>query len=149
MAPLYERPWYDTTPYLHIHTHPQINATTCTTYPSRVNVTNVLFENFSGYTSGKYGRAVASLTCSANPDAVCENIVFRNFSVTSPCSSSGPGAKPAVIICDNIRGGVGAETGCVSSTNPLKIVCTGVGVSTGKVVGPEELMIIYIICKKL
>ena len=38
--------------------------------------------------------------------------------------------------------------GCVSSTNPLKIVCTGVGVSTGKVVGPEELMIIYIICKK-
>ncbi|KAK3352537.1 exo-polygalacturonase [Lasiosphaeria hispida] len=59
-----------------------INASTCSTYPSRVNVTNVIFENFTGYTSGKYGRAVARLTCS--PNAVCENIRFKNFNVSSP-----------------------------------------------------------------
>jgi galacturan 1,4-alpha-galacturonidase len=74
-----------------------------------VNVTNVLFENFSGYTSGKYGRAVASLTCSSNPSAICENIKFKNFTVTSPCGG------PAVIICDNIQGGIGVP--CVNSTS--------------------------------
>ncbi|KUI68509.1 putative exopolygalacturonase B [Cytospora mali] len=90
-----------------------INATECAAYPSQVNVTNVLFENFSGYTSGKYGRVVASLTCSSNPNAVCENITFRNFTVTSPCGNGT--ASNAVIICDNIKGGVG--TGCVSSNS--------------------------------
>ena len=76
-------------------------------------MTNVLFENFSGYTSGDYGRAVASLTCSANPDAVCENITFRNFTVTSPCGNGT--ASNAVILCDNISGGVGTD--CVSSNS--------------------------------
>ncbi|KAK0636548.1 pectin lyase fold/virulence factor [Bombardia bombarda] len=96
-----------------------INATTCAAYPSQVNITNVLFENFSGYTSGKYGRAVGRLTCS--PNAVCENIQFKNFNVTSPCGGS------PVIICDGISGGIGMP--CVNSTSPeataaLKAKCT-------------------------
>ncbi|KAK7748750.1 hypothetical protein SLS53_000774 [Cytospora paraplurivora] len=90
-----------------------INASECAAYPSQVNVSNVLFENFSGYTSGKYGRVVASLTCSSNPDAVCENITFRNFTVTSPCGNGT--ADNAVIVCDYISGDVGVD--CVSSNS--------------------------------
>ncbi|KAF4822991.1 putative exopolygalacturonase B [Colletotrichum tropicale] len=83
-----------------------INETTCEQYPSGMNVSNVLFENFTGYTSGIYGNAVAKLTCSTNPDAVCHNITVKNFNVTSPC-----GGDP-VIICDGIDGGI--DTPCVS-----------------------------------
>lgn len=77
------------------------------------------FENFSGYTSGKYGRAVARLTCS--PNAVCSNIKFRNFNVTSPCGG------PPVVLCDGIHGGIGIP--CFNSTSPeataaLKSKCT-------------------------
>ncbi|KAF3766972.1 family 28 glycoside hydrolase [Cryphonectria parasitica EP155] len=89
-----------------------INSTECAAYPSQVNVTNVTFDSFSGYTSGAYGRAVASLTCSSNPNAVCENIVFKNFTVTSPCSN---GTDNAVVICNNIAGGIGIP--CVNSTS--------------------------------
>lgn len=74
-----------------------------------MNITNVLFENFQGYSSGKYGRAVAKLTCSTNPNAVCDNIRFRNFNVTSPCGG------PPVILCDGIKGGVGMP--CVASNS--------------------------------
>ncbi|TQN64180.1 putative exopolygalacturonase B, partial [Colletotrichum shisoi] len=83
-----------------------INETTCEQHPSGMNVSNVLFENFTGYTSGIYGNAVAKLTCSTNPSAVCHNIKFKNFNVTSPC-----GGEP-VVICDGIDGGLGAP--CVS-----------------------------------
>ncbi|KAK6224316.1 glycosyl hydrolase family 28 [Colletotrichum tabaci] len=83
-----------------------INETTCEQHPSGMNVSNVLFENFTGYTSGIYGNAVAKLTCSTNPDAVCHNIKFKNFNVTSPC-----GGEP-VVICDGIDGGLDAP--CVS-----------------------------------
>ena len=75
-----------------------------------MNITNILFENFSGYTSGKYGHAVARLTCSTNPNAVCDNIRFKNFTVTSPCGKGEP-----VIICDGIKGGIGMP--CVSSNS--------------------------------
>lgn len=71
-----------------------------------MNITNIAFENFSGYTSGKYGLAVAQLTCSTNPSAVCENITFKNFTVTSPCGDP-------VIICDGIKGDTGTD--CISS----------------------------------
>jgi galacturan 1,4-alpha-galacturonidase len=86
-----------------------INASTCAAYPSQMNITNVLFENFTGYTSGKYGTAVASLTCSTNPNAVCENIRFKDFNVKSPCGDD------AVIICDGIKGGIGVP--CVSKNS--------------------------------
>lgn len=85
-----------------------------------MNISNILFENFSGYTSGKYGTAVAKLTCSTNPNAVCENIEFRNFTITSPCGD-------AVILCDGIQGGLGVD--CIASntteaTAALAQTCT-------------------------
>lgn len=86
-----------------------INATACAANPSRVDISNVLFENFTGTTSGKYGRAVARLTCSSNPDAVCENIRFEDFNVESPCGG------PPVILCDGIKDGVGVP--CVSASS--------------------------------
>lgn len=49
------------------------------------------------------------MTCSSNPEAVCENIVFKNFTVTSPCGDD------AVVICDNVKGGLGIP--CVNSTS--------------------------------
>ncbi|KAK1836853.1 ADP-ribosylation factor 6 [Podospora conica] len=84
-----------------------IETARCAKYPSRVNITNVVFENMSGSTSGKFGNAVARLTCS--PNAVCSNIQFKNFTVTSPC-----GGQP-VVICDGIHGDIGVP--CVSSTS--------------------------------
>lgn len=91
----------------------KVNATECAASPSQVNITNITFENFSGYTSGKYGRAVARLTCSTNPDAVCDNIVFKNFTVTSPCGGTSNNNN-AVVICDGI-----SDLGwpCVNSTS--------------------------------
>ncbi|KAK3985476.1 exo-polygalacturonase [Cladorrhinum sp. PSN332] len=96
-----------------------INATTCAQYPSKMNITNILFENFTGYTSGKYGRAVARLSCS--PNAVCENIRFKNFNITTPC-----GGEP-IAICDGIKGDIGIP--CFNSTSSeatvaLKAKCT-------------------------
>ncbi|KAM0329271.1 hypothetical protein ACHAQA_004576 [Verticillium albo-atrum] len=99
----------------------QINATTCAQFPSQVDISNVLFENFTGTTSGKYGRAIARLTCSSSPDAVCENIRFKDFNVQSPCGG------PPVILCDGIKDGVGVP--CISATSDegkkaLKDKCT-------------------------
>lgn len=68
----------------------------CNAFPSKMSVEDVVFENFSGYTSGKNGRAVARLTCSTSEDAVCNNITFRNFTMTSPCGDE------AVVICDGV-----------------------------------------------
>ncbi|KAH6703866.1 exopolygalacturonase [Verticillium dahliae] len=79
----------------------QINAETCEAYPAGMSITNVLFENFTGSTRGNRGRAVAKLTCSASPDAVCDNIRFRNFAVRSPCGG------PAVAVCDGVTGDTG------------------------------------------
>ncbi|PNH64672.1 hypothetical protein VD0002_g4071 [Verticillium dahliae] len=78
-----------------------INAETCEAYPAGMSITNVLFENFTGSTRGNRGRAVAKLTCSASPDAVCDNIRFRNFAVRSPCGG------PAVAVCDGVTGDTG------------------------------------------
>lgn len=86
-----------------------INSTVCAQYPSQMNITNVLFKNFTGYTSGKYGRAVAKLTCSTNPNAVCENIRFEDFNVQSPC-----GGTP-LVICDGVSD---IGTDCYSVNSP-------------------------------
>ncbi|KAI0541554.1 family 28 glycosyl hydrolase [Xylaria digitata] len=86
-----------------------IDTETCAEYPSMMNLTNISFENFTGYTSGKYGLAVAKLTCSTNPNAVCENITFKDFNITSPCDGD------PVIICDGIKGDTGVD--CVSSNS--------------------------------
>ncbi|KAF7182021.1 hypothetical protein CNMCM7691_001409 [Aspergillus felis] len=84
-----------------------INATQCAAYPSRVNFTNIVFENIYGTSSGKEGKVVADLTCS--PNAVCSGIQLKNIHLTSPAGS------PPVIICDGIQGDIGVE--CQSSTN--------------------------------
>lgn len=107
--------------------HHQINETTCAAYPSQVNITNVLFQNFTGYTSGKYGRAVARLTCS--PNAVCENIKLQDFRVASPC-----GGDP-VVLCDGLTEDIGVP--CVGAASPegkaaLKATC-----ATGMAALPE------------
>ncbi|KAK1752360.1 pectin lyase fold/virulence factor [Echria macrotheca] len=106
-----------------------IDASTCASHPSRVNMTNIVFENFSGSTSGKYGRAVGRLTCS--PNAVCSGIHFRNFTVTSPCGG------PAVILCDGIHETGISGVSCVSSTSSqgkaaLKQKCTAARASLPK-----------------
>ncbi|OIW28660.1 exopolygalacturonase [Coniochaeta ligniaria NRRL 30616] len=95
-----------------------INETTCAAYPSQVNITNVLFQNFTGYTSGKYGRAVARLTCS--PNAVCENITLEDFHVTSPCGAP-------VVLCDGLTEDIGVpcvKAASVEGKAALKPACT-------------------------
>ncbi|KAI0404649.1 family 28 glycosyl hydrolase [Xylaria palmicola] len=84
-----------------------IDKETCNKYPSKMNITNISFENFSGYSSGKNGLVVASLRCSTSPDAVCDNITFKNFNITSPC-----GGDP-VILCDGVTGDTGVD--CISA----------------------------------
>ncbi|OJJ95157.1 hypothetical protein ASPACDRAFT_1908493 [Aspergillus aculeatus ATCC 16872] len=84
-----------------------INATECAQYPSSVNITNILFENIWGTSSGKEGLVVADLTCS--PAAVCTNVTLQDVSLTSPAGS------PAEIICSGITGGIGVD--CVDETN--------------------------------
>lgn len=71
-------------------------------------MTNHFAENFTGYSSGKYGNAVARLTCSSSKDAVCENIKFKNFDIKTPC-----GGKP-VVLCDGVKD-IGVD--CVSATS--------------------------------
>lgn len=75
-----------------------ISAEECNKYPAGMDITNIHFENFTGYTSGVYGNAVARLSCSSSEDAVCTNITVTDFNVETPCGGS------PVIICDGIEG---------------------------------------------
>ena len=84
-----------------------INETTCTAYPSRVNISDITFQNFTGMSSGAEGPDVARLVCSSA--AVCENIKLVDIHVGSPETAPEDG----VILCDGISGGVGVP--CVSS----------------------------------
>ncbi|KXS20620.1 glycoside hydrolase family 28 protein [Gonapodya prolifera JEL478] len=106
-----------------------INSSTCAKYPSQVNVTNVKFENFYGTTSGKNGRVVGKLSCSSSESAVCNNITFVNYNVTSPCGG------PPVVACDGVKGDTGLK--CVSVTSDeykaaLKANCTSPQVTLDK-----------------
>ncbi|CEJ61734.1 Putative Exo-polygalacturonase [Penicillium brasilianum] len=83
-----------------------VNATECAAYPSAVNITNVVFDNISGTSSGKNGKVVVDLTCS--PNAVCSDIHLSRINLTSPAGS------PPEIICDGIQGDIGVN--CTSST---------------------------------
>lgn len=78
-------------------------AEECNKYPSGMDITNIRFENFTGYTSGVYGNAVARLSCSASESAVCSNITLKDFNVETPC-----GGKP-VVICDGMHGDIGVD----------------------------------------
>lgn len=78
-----------------------IEAAECAQYPSQVNVTNILFENISGTSSGKNGKVVADLVCS--PNAVCSDIQLKNINLTSPAGS------PPEIVCEGVQGDIGVE----------------------------------------
>ncbi|KAJ5432390.1 exopolygalacturonase B [Penicillium daleae] len=82
-----------------------INATECAAYPSAVNITNIVFDNIYGTSSGKNGKEVVDLTCS--PNAVCSGIHLSRINLTSPAGS------PPVVICDGIQGDIGVN--CTSS----------------------------------
>jgi galacturan 1,4-alpha-galacturonidase len=83
-----------------------INQTACAAHPSRVNITNIRFINFSGTSSGKHGKVVADLTCS--PGATCSGIQLENINLTSPKGS------PPEIVCNGIQGGIGVP--CVADS---------------------------------
>ena len=68
-----------------------------------MQITNIHFENFTGYTSGVYGNAVARLSCSSAEDAVCANITLKDFDVKTPC-----GGEP-VVICYGMHCYVGVD----------------------------------------
>ncbi|KAL9562770.1 hypothetical protein ACKAV7_012956 [Fusarium commune] len=80
-----------------------ISAEECNSHPSGMQITNIHFENFTGYTSGVYGNAVARLSCSAAEDAICANITVKDFNVKTPC-----GGDP-VVICDGMHGDIGVD----------------------------------------
>nr|XP_036581689.1 exopolygalacturonase [Colletotrichum truncatum]KAF6790132.1 exopolygalacturonase [Colletotrichum truncatum] len=99
-----------------------IDAETCNKFPSKMSVSNVLFENFKGISSGTKGRAVARVSCSTNEEGRCKNIQFKNFDIKSPCGDD------AVVICDGIDGDLGVP--CVpfdseEAQAALKDTCKG------------------------
>jgi len=86
-----------------------INETVCAAEPSKVNITNILFKNIHGVSSGKEGVDVASLVCS--PAAVCENIRLENIDLRSPENLDEQG----IVLCDGIADGIGVP--CVAGNS--------------------------------
>jgi galacturan 1,4-alpha-galacturonidase len=72
-----------------------------------VNVTNIVFENVYGTSSGAEGDVIAELICS--PNAVCEGIQLKDINIETPEGEQG------VVVCDGIPGGVGVD--CVESSS--------------------------------
>lgn len=68
-------------------------------------MTNIVFENVSGTSSGAEGDVVAELICS--PNAVCEGIELKNIDLATPEGEEG------TVVCEGVTGGVGVE--CQSS----------------------------------
>ena len=87
-----------------------IDPEICASEPSKVNITNILFKNIHGISSGKEGRDVASLVCS--PAAVCENIRLEGIDLKSPTNPDEEG----VVLCDGIADGVGVPCVAANST---------------------------------
>lgn len=73
----------------------------------RVNISDIVFQNFTGESSGANDDYIATLVCSEA--AVCENITLVDVHVSSPDTYPGDG----IILCDGISGGVGMP--CESS----------------------------------
>ncbi|KAK2017290.1 polygalacturonase [Colletotrichum eremochloae] len=99
-----------------------IDAETCNRFPSKMKVSNVLFENFQGYSSGTHGRAVARVSCSTNEEGLCKNIRFKDFNVTSPCGGE------SIVICDGLDGDLGIPCvpfDSVEAQEALADRCTG------------------------
>jgi len=60
----------------------QNNLTLCLEFPSTVTISNVVFKNFTGKTSTKFGAQIGTFACS--DDMVCSGITTEGISVTSP-----------------------------------------------------------------
>lgn len=84
-----------------------VDAATCAAYPAAVDISDIVFHNFTGTSSGKNGRKIAELTCS--PNAVCANISLSDIDLQSPKGG------PPLVLCDGIDGGVGVD--CVSKNS--------------------------------
>ncbi|KAF1982869.1 glycoside hydrolase family 28 protein [Aulographum hederae CBS 113979] len=67
----------------------------CREYPSRVNISDVTFENVRGSSSGVNGRVGVDLKCS--PGATCEGIHLKGIQLTTPQGE-------AQTVCENIAG---------------------------------------------
>ncbi|KAL1970201.1 hypothetical protein VTN77DRAFT_5361 [Rasamsonia byssochlamydoides] len=72
----------------------QSNATLCTEYPSNLTISDVVFNNFSGVTSGAHNPDIGTLVCSS-PN-VCSNITATNINVRSPIGTND-------FVCDNVN----------------------------------------------
>lgn len=83
-----------------------IPTAVCTEYPSQVNITNILFQDFTGSSSGKEGKFVADLSCSEA--AVCDNIKIKDMELTV-----GQTGVTGEIECNGIADGVGLP--CVAA----------------------------------
>ena len=79
-----------------------VNTSDCLEYPSRVNVTNVRFENVHGTSSGKNEVDVVRLVCL--PAAVCMNISLSGIDLASP--KGGPPVIPCLASIDPTLAGL-------------------------------------------
>ncbi|KAL3471231.1 pectin lyase fold/virulence factor [Aspergillus californicus] len=78
-----------------------IESEECAAYPSQVNVTDIVFDNIYGTSSGSDGNVVVDLVCS--PNAVCDGIVLKDIEIYTPEGEEG------VVVCEGVQGGVGFE----------------------------------------
>ncbi|KKA19006.1 Polygalacturonase [Rasamsonia emersonii CBS 393.64] len=84
----------------------QSNATLCTEYPSNLTISDIVFNNFSGVTSGKNNPYVGTLVCSS-PN-VCSNITATNIHAISPIGTN-------EFVCDNVNDS-NLQVNCTSSS---------------------------------
>jgi len=75
------------------------NATYCASYPSKANITDVVFRDFKGVTSLKYTPVVANLNCPK--DGSCE-VRFEGWGVEA-------GKGTAEVLCANVGGSPGID----------------------------------------
>ncbi|RAK96863.1 putative extracellular exo-polygalacturonase [Aspergillus ibericus CBS 121593] len=84
----------------------QDNITLCNEFPSNLTISNVLFKNFRGTTSGDYDPYVGTIVCSS-PDT-CSNIYTSNINVTSPIGTND-------FVCDNVDKSLLVSVNCTAT----------------------------------
>ncbi|OQD75603.1 hypothetical protein PENDEC_c006G03230 [Penicillium decumbens] len=84
----------------------QSNLTLCNEYPSSLTISDVLFTNIKGTTSGEYDPLVGTIVCSS-PD-VCSDIYATNIDVTSPNEDD-------EFVCTNVDDSL-LDVNCASSS---------------------------------
>ncbi|PYI03445.1 Exopolygalacturonase precursor [Aspergillus sclerotiicarbonarius CBS 121057] len=84
----------------------QDNITLCNEYPSNLTISDVLFKNFRGTTSGEYDPYVGTIVCSS-PDT-CSDINTSNINVTSPIGTN-------EFVCDNVDESLLVSVNCTAT----------------------------------